>query len=94
MNAVAIAVIVNGVVMAALLIMQSRRYRDFYVKPFVGLAMFIVFGITLVALVKFPAVLGASAVPAILISALGMLVGLGWIFEGLDRPSLSKKGEK
>jgi hypothetical protein len=82
------------ILLAVLLVFQSIRDKVLYIKPFVGLAMFIVFGITLVALVKFPAVLGASAVPAILISALGMLVGLGWIFEGLDRPSLSKKGEK
>ena len=90
----AILIDFGAVLLTVLLVYQSIRYKAFYIKPFIGIGMFILFGITLVALVKFPAVLGASGVPAVLISALGMLVGLGWIFEGLDRPSLSKKGEK
>ena len=94
MNAVAIAVIVNGVVMAALLIMQSRRYRDFYVKPIVGLGMFIALGIGFAALIEFPGVLGTSQITAELISSVGMMIGLGWVMEGLDKLSHLGEGKK
>jgi hypothetical protein len=68
-----------------LLIYKSIRYRVLYIKPFVGLGMFVAFGVILLGITQAQAVLGASEVPTLLISALGMLIGLGWVMEGLDR---------
>ena len=94
MNAVAIAVTVSGVVLFALRMVQSLMRRVFYAKPIVGIGMFIAFGLLFGALAEFPAVLGTSEITALLISSLGMMVGLGWAAEGLDKLSHLKEGEK
>ena len=77
------------VLLSALLVFQSIRYKVFYVKPFVGLGMFIIFGVAFIDIAAGSA--SVALLPSLLISMLGMLIGLGWIFEGLDRPSYSKK---
>ena len=84
----------GAVLLTILLTFQSMRYRVFYVKPFVGVGMFIVFGVVLLSVVQVPKVLGASEVPTLLISALGLLIGFGWAMEGLDRFSRRSRGEK
>ena len=94
MNTVAIAVTVSGVVLFALLMVQSLMRRVFYAKPIVGIGMFIAFGLLFGALAEFPAVLGTSEITALLISSLGMMVGIGWTVEGLDKLSHLKEGEK
>ena len=81
----------------ALLTYQSIRYKVFYVKPFVGIGMFIVFGLITFGLIAgegTSGVLGAAQVPALLISSLGVLIGVGWIAEGLDKLSHVKEGKK
>ena len=75
----------GAVLLTALLVFQSMRYKVFYVKPFVGVGMFIVFGVILLGVVEASGVLGASEVPTLLISALGLLIGFGWAMEGLDK---------
>ena len=94
MNTVAIIITASGVVLLALLIMQSRRYRDFYAKPIVGVGIFIVFGLIFAALAEYPAVLGTSEITALLISSLGMVMGIGWAVEGLDKLSHLEEGKK
>ena len=84
----------GAVLLTALLVFQSMRYKVFYVKPFVGVGMFIVFGVILLEVVEASGVLGASEVPTLLISALGLLIGFGWAMEGLDRFSRRSRGEK
>ena len=84
----------GAVLLTVLLVFQSMRYKVFYVKPFVGVGMFIVFGVVLLSVVQVPKVLGASEVPTLLISALGLLIGFGWAMEGLDRFSRRSRGEK
>ena len=84
----------GAVLLTALLVFQSMRYKVFYVKPFVGVGMFIVFGVILLGVVEASGVLGASEVPTLLISALGLLIGFGWVMEGLDRFSRRSRGEK
>ena len=85
----------GAVLLTALLVFQSMRYKVFYVKPFVGVGMFIVFGVVLLSVVQVPEALGASEVPTLLyISSLGLLIGFGWAMEGLDRFSRRRRGEK
>ena len=80
------------VLLCALLVFQSIRYKVLYIKPFVGLGMFIIFGVAFIGIAAGPT--SVALLPSLLIASLGMLIGLGWVFEGLDRPSYSKKGEK
>ena len=94
MNTVTIAITVSGLVMIAMLLMQSITRRIFYLKPIVGIGIFIVNGLVFGALAEYPAVLGTSEITALLISSLGMMVGLGWAVEGLDKLSHLKEGEK
>ena len=94
MNTVTIAITVSGLVMIAMLLMQSITRRIFYLKPIVGIGMFIAFGLVFGALTEFPAVLGTSEITALLISSVGMVIGFGWAAEGLDKLSHLKEGEK
>jgi hypothetical protein len=94
MNTVAIIITASGVVLLALLMIQSRAHRVFYAKPIVGVGMFIGFGLIFAALAEYPAVLGTSEITALLISSLGMVMGIGWAVEGLDKLSHLEEGEK
>ena len=94
MNTVTIVITVSGLVMIAMLMMQSIMRRVFYLKPLVGVGMFIAFGLVFGALTEFPAVLGTSEITALLISSVGMMIGLGWVMEGLDKLSHLGEGKK
>ena len=94
MNTVAIIITASGVVLLALLMIQSRAHRVFYAKPIVGVGIFIVFGLIFAALAEYPAVLGTSEITALLISSLGMVMGIGWVAEGLDKLSHLEEGKK
>ena len=74
-----------AVLLTVLLTYQNIRYKVFYVKPFVGVVMFVAFGVISLGITQAQGVLGAAEVPALLISALGALIGLGWVMEGLDK---------
>ena len=90
----AILIDFGAVLLTVLLVYQSIRYKAFYIKPFIGIGMFILFGVTLAAMAESPVVLSVSGVPTLLISALGALIGLGWALEGLDKLSHLEEGKK
>ena len=82
-------ILVSGFVFLALLIIQMFIHKVLYVKPILGALMYIIFGGIWVSIAFLPS--SDHLLSSMLISGLGMLVGLGWILEGLDNLTHSKR---
>ena len=66
--------------------------KVYFIKPFVGIIMYIIFGASFVDVAAMHP--SADLLSSLLISILGMIIGLGWVLEGLDNLANSKKGVK
>lgn len=81
-----------GVLLGVLLILMSIKHHVFYAKPFIGVMMFIAFGAAFMEMAI--AAPSAGLLSSLLVSTLGMIIGLGWTFDGLDRLYYLKEGKK
>ena len=76
-------ILVSGFVFLALLIIQMFIHKVLYVKPILGALMYIIFGGIFVSIAFLPS--SDHLLSSMLISGLGMMIGLGWATEGMDR---------
>lgn len=76
-------ILVSGFVFLALLIIQMFIHKVLYVKPILGALMYIIFGGIWVSIAFLPS--SDHLLSSMLISGLGMMIGLGWATEGMDR---------
>ncbi len=76
-------ILVSGFVFLALLIIQMFIHKVLYVKPILGALMYIIFGGICVSIAFLPS--SDHLLSSMLISGLGMMIGLGWATEGMDR---------
>ena len=84
-----IAIEITALPLLLLLILQMLKKKIYYIKPLLGLPMYITFGASFVDVAAMHP--SASLLSSLIISILGMLVGLGWILEGLDNLTHSKR---
>ncbi len=82
-------ILVSGFVFLALLIIQMFIHKVLYVKPILGALMYIIFGGIYVSIAFLPS--SDHLLSSMLISGLGMMIGLGWANEGMDKLNDLKK---
>ena len=82
-------ILVIGFVFLALLIIQMFIHKVLYVKPILGALMYIIFGGIWVSIAFLPS--SDHLLSSMLISGLGMMIGLGWANEGMDKLNDLKK---
>ena len=84
-------ILVSGFVFLALLIIQMfiHKVLVLYVKPILGALMYIIFGGICVSIAFLPS--SDHLLSSMLISGLGMMIGLGWANEGMDKLNDLKK---
>ena len=87
-----IAIEITALPLLLLLILQMIQKKIYYIKPILGLTLFIAFGASFVDVAAMHP--SADLLSSLLISILGMIIGLGWVLEGLDNLANSKKGVK